>query len=356
MLASLTSGPTKKRAQVVAVDLGGRTTKAVQIVRKGSGFELVNYACKETPVSDKALSAEAVADHLKAVLQAVSARTKHVTLIVGHTETLLRHAELPLIPITDARMMLKFNSKNYLQQDFPDYTFDLHLLPLVQAGAMDDGAPKAPPTKGRYLVGGAKSTVLAHYQQAAKLAGVTLDMIVPAAVAPANAFEMAQPEVFQNEVVALVDLGHDNSSISILKNGELILFRVVQIGAKKVTHGLAESLGVSVAEAEQIKVGLPDEVTGPMQSLLMPLGRELRASIDFVEHQQDKAVSQVYMSGGSARSPFVIETLQSELMVPSQTWNPTSFMTMALPPQDMAEIEQSAPQLTVAVGGAMAAF
>lgn len=356
MLASLTSGPTKKRAQVVAVDLGGRTTKAVQIVRKGSGFELVNFACKETPVSDKALSAEAVADHLKAVLQAVSARTKHVTLIVGHTETLLRHAELPLIPITDARMMLKFNSKNYLQQDFPDYTFDLHLLPLVQAGAMDDGAPKAPPTKGRYLVGGAKSTVLTHYQQAAKIAGVTLDMIVPAAVAPANAFEMAQPEVFQNEVVALVDLGHDNSSISILKNGELILFRVVQIGAKKVTHGLAESLGVSVAEAEQIKVGLPDEVTGPMQSLLMPLGRELRASIDFVEHQQDKAVSQVYMSGGSARSPFVIETLQSELMVPSQTWNPTSFMTMALPPQDAAEIEQSAPQLTVAVGGAMAAF
>ncbi|HUS35640.1 MAG TPA: pilus assembly protein PilM [Verrucomicrobiae bacterium] len=356
MLASLTSGPTKKRAQVVAVDLGGRTTKAVQIVRKGSGFELVNFACKETPVSDKALSAEAVADHLKAVLQAVSARTKHVTLIVGHTETLLRHAELPLIPITDARMMLKFNSKNYLQQDFPEHTFDLHLLPLVQAGAMDDGAPKAPPTKGRYLVGGAKSTVLTHYQQAAKLAGVTLDMIVPAAVAPANAFEMAQPEVFQNEVVALVDLGHDNSSISILKNGELILFRVVQIGAKKVTHGLAESLGVSVAEAEQIKIGLPDEVTGPMQSLLMPLGRELRASIDFVEHQQDKAVSQAYMSGGSARSPFVIETLQSELMVPSQTWNPTSFMTMALPPPDVAEIEQSAPQLTVAVGGAMAAF
>jgi hypothetical protein len=48
--------------------------------------------------------------------------------------------------------------------------------------------------------------------------------------------------------------------------------------------------------------------------------------------------------------------LQNELMVPSQTWNPTSFMTMALPPQQMGEIEQSAPQLTVAVGGAMAAF
>src|SRR5207253_10343487 len=124
----------------------------------------------------------------------------------------------------------------------------------------------------------------------------------------------------------------------------LILVPGGQVRCKEVRHGLAESLGVSVAEAEQIKVGLPDEVTGPMQSLLMPLGRELRASIDFVEHQQDKAVSQVYMSGGSARSPFVIETLQSELMVPSQTWNPTGFMTLALPPQQMGEIEQSGPQ------------
>src|SRR4051812_14316698 len=128
MLASLTSGPTKKRNQVIAVDLGGRTTKAVQIVRKGQGFELANFACKETPTADKGLSAEALADHFKAILQAVSARTKHIVLIVGHGETLLRHAELPLIPIPDARLMLKFNSKNYLQQDFPEHTFDLHLL------------------------------------------------------------------------------------------------------------------------------------------------------------------------------------------------------------------------------------
>src|SRR5215213_823780 len=154
MLASLTSGPTKKRTQVVAVDLGGRTTKAVQIVRKGSGFELVNFASKETPITDKGITAESLADHLKAILAAVSARSKHLTLIIGHNEALLRHAELPLIPISDARMMLKFNSKNYLQQDFPDHTFDLHLLPLVNPNAAPEEAPKAPPTKGRFLVGG----------------------------------------------------------------------------------------------------------------------------------------------------------------------------------------------------------
>lgn len=361
MLASLSSGPTKKRNQVVAIDLGARTTKAVQIARKGQGFELTNFACKDTPTADKGLTPEALGEHLKLVTQAVSARSKHVVLVIGVNESILRHAELPLVPVTDMRLMLKFNSKNYLQQDFPDHSFDCHLLPLVNPNAAPagGGAPEAKaamPTKGRVLVGGAKNATIAHYQAACKAAGLTLDMLVPSAIAPANAFEMAQAEIFQKEVVALVDLGHDNSSISILKNGELILFRTVAIGSKKITSGLAESMGVTVAEAEGIKVGLPDEVQVAMQSLLMPLGRELRASVDFVEHQQDKSVSQVYMSGGSARSQFIIDTLQSELMVPSQSWNPTSFMSNSLPPDQMAELEQSAPQLTIAIGGAMAAF
>jgi type IV pilus assembly protein PilM len=355
MLASLTAGQSKKRNQVVAIDLGARSTKAVQIHRKGSGFELTNFACKETPLSEKQLTPEILGPHLSSMMQEVSARSKHAVLVVGVTEAVLRHAELPLIPVPDMRMMLKFNAKTYLQQDFPDCSFDCHLLPLVSPNAAP-GEPAKAPTKGRVLVGAAKNSTLAHYQAAAKIAGITLDMIVPSAIGPANAFEFAQPEAFKNDVVALVDLGHDNSSISILKNGELILFRVVAIGSKKITHGLAESMGVSDQEAENIKLGLLDEVQGAMQSLLMPLGRELRASVDFIEHQQDRSVSKVYMSGGSARSQFIVETLQSELMVPSETWNPASFLTLSLPPPQLGEIEQSAPQLTVAIGGAMSAF
>lgn len=352
MLASLTSGSAKKRSQVVAIDLGARTTKAVHVQRKGQGFELVNYACRDTPQSDKALTAEQLGEHLRNVINEIGAKGKPIALVIGVGETLLRHAELPLIPIADMRLMLKFNSKNYLQQDFPEHTFDCHLLPLAGEG----GDPTKPPTKGRVLVGGIKNESIGRYQAAAKVAGINVEMLVPSAIAPANAFEMAQPEVFSKETVALVDLGHDSSSISILRAGELVLFRVVTIGAKKVTHGLAESMGVSDGEAEQIKLGLLDEVQVAMQSLLMPLGRELRASIDFIEHQQDKAVSQVYMSGASARSKFIVDTLQSELMVPSQTWSPVSFMAVGMPPAKAAELENCTSQLTVAVGGAMSAF
>jgi len=209
---------------------------------------------------------------------------------------------------------------------------------------------------GKVLVAGARKQLVEDMQAAIKSTGMLADHIVPGLIGPVNAFEMAMPEVFTREVVALVDIGFKHTSICLLQQGELILSRVVAIGGDKLTTGLAESLGISYAEAEGIKVGMPSEVQAQLQSLVLPLGRELRASIDFFEHQQDKTVTHVYVGGGSSNSEFIIEALHSELMVECKTWNPLNFLQMALPPQQRGEIEHVAPQLSVAVGVALAAF
>ena len=87
-----------------------------------------------------------------------------------------------------------------------------------------------------------------------------------------------------------------------------------------------------------------------------PLGREIRASLDFFEHQEDRPVSQVYVSGGSARSEMILQMLHQELLVECKTWNPTGFLQLALPGQQAVEVDHIGPQLTVAVGAALAAF
>ena len=124
----------------------------------------------------------------------------------------------------------------------------------------------------------------------------------------------------------------------------------------RITSSLAEAMGISYSEAEGIKVGMSQEIQGNLEAVINPLGRELRASLDFFEHQHDKPVSQVFISGGSARNEHIVVSLQNELMVPCKSWNPTRFLQLALPPEKMGEIEQIAPQLTVAVGAAASAF
>jgi type IV pilus assembly protein PilM len=354
IMALLPSFKPRKPDQIVVVDLGSRTTKAVHFQRKGGGYRLSHYALLDAPVSESPTSPGLLAEHLKKTVQALETRHKQVVLALGVNESLLRQVELPMVPVSDLRQMLKFNAKNYLQQDLQDYIFDCQIMPSRA------GSPPAEPAKtlpkAKVIVGGVKRQLLDDLQAAVRTAGLVAEEIVPGSLGPINAFELAQPGVFEKDVIALVDLGFKCSTVSILQEGELMLNRVVGIGGDRLTSGLAEAMNISYAEAEGIKVGMPQEVESALQPQIVPLGRELRASIDFFEHQQDKTVSQIFISGGSARSEFVIQALQNELMVPCKTWNPTSFLESILPTQQAGELEHLAPQLAVAVGVGAAAF
>ena len=351
------NGAAKKRDQLLSIDLGGRTTKAVHLQRKGEGFLLSRYALLDAPIYERSLSSDLLGEHLKAVCETLETKTRAVNLAIGVNDSIMRHADLPQMPVGDMRQVLKNNSKSYLQQDLPGHVFDCFIIPprniqkLPEKTKVGSNSPRQ-----RVLVAGAKKQLIDDMQNAVKNSGFSAESILPGLIGPVNAFEMAMPEIFSREVIALVDVGFKNTSICVLQEGELVLSRVVNIGGDKMTNGLAESLGISYAEAEGIKVGMPTEVQANLEALVLPLGRELRASIDFFEHQQDKAVSQVFISGGSARSEFIIQTLQTELMVECKPWNPVGFLEMALPPQQIAEIDHVAPQLAVAVGTALAAF
>ena len=345
---------TRKRNQVVAIDLGERFSKAVHLQRKGEVFSLLNFVIQDAPIYEKQMSPGPLGDHLKALHGALNQSPRQVSLAVGAADALLRQAEMPLVPVDDLRMMLKFNAKNYLQQDLPDYQFDCFILASSVVAAKSD-LPKQN-QKCKALVGGARRQFIQDLQTAVKAAGLTTDHIVPGLIGLPNAFELAQPEAFLNESVALVDIGFKHTSVSILRQGEVNLTRVVPFGGDKLTAGLAENLGVPYAEAERLKLAAGEDVQPLLQSLLAPIGQDLRASINFFEHQHDRTISQVYLAGGAARSDFLTQSLQSELMAPCQAWNPASFLALELTPQKRAELEGAAGQLAVAIGAAIAAF
>lgn len=356
MATSLFSSRARARDQVIAIDLGGRTTKAVHVQRKGDGFALTRYALLDAPIYEKSLSVDLLSEHLKAVCQALEAKTRVVSIALGVGDAIVRHAELPPMRVEDMRQVLKNNTKMYLQQDLPGHVFDCFLIPPRPSAKPADRAKPGALPKQKVLVAGARQQLVDDLQAAVKNAGLTADQIVPALVGPVNAFEMAMPQLFAKEVVALVDIGFKNSTICLMLEGELILSRVVAIGGDRLSNGLAEAMGISYAEAEGIKLGMPAEVQDQLQALVSPLGRELKASIDFFEHQQDRPVGQVFLSGGLARSEFLVQLLQGELVAECKVWNPTGFMQYALPPQQVAELEQVSPQLTVAIGTAVATF
>ncbi len=344
----------KKRTQIMVVDLGSRTTKAILLERRGELLALTRFALLDTPIYEKKISTELLADHLRSVAKALGAETKLVTLAVGLDDAVVRQVEFPQIPVDEMRMVLKNNTKTYLQQDMPNYVFDCHIYPPKLPAKSAEASKTAAIPKLKVLVAGMKQQVIDDFQTAIKNAGLVPDHILPGLVGPVNAFELAFHEIFAGESVALVDIGFKQSSVCVVDRGELVLSRVVNIGGDKLTAGLAEAMNISYAEAEGIKVGMAPEVQSTLESQVQPLGHELRASLDFFEHQQDRPVSHVYVNGGLAQSDMILQLLHSELIVECKAWNPTSSLQMMLPGQQAVEIEHVGPQLTVAIGTGLA--
>src|SRR6516162_6648966 len=231
------NGAARKRDQVLSIDLGGRTTKAVQVQRKGERFALTRYALLDAPIYERNLSADLLGEHVKNVCQALEAKTRNVSLAIGVSDSFVRHADLPQMPIGDMRSVLKNNSKNYLQQDLPGHVFDCFVIASRATAKPTEKTKPGGTPRHRVLVAGAKKQLIEDMQGAIKATGLAADNIVPGLLGPVNAFELAMPEVFAREVVALVDIGFKNTSICLIQEGELILSRVVGIGGDRLTNG-----------------------------------------------------------------------------------------------------------------------
>jgi len=358
-LPFLNGASRRKRSQVIAIDLGNRTTKAVLLERRGETLALMRYALMDAPIFEKKISPELLADHLHAVAEALGGTTKYVAVAVGLADAVVRQVELPQIPLDEMRTVLKMNHKNYLQQDLPNHAFDCYVIPpRAQTAGKNSDAARAGVTSNKLqvLAAAAKQQLVRDFIQAAATAGLVADAMVPALLGPINAFEKSLPEIFAKETVALVDIGFKHTSVCVLDRGELATNRTINIGGNQITTGLAEALNISYAEAEGIKVGMAPEVEAGLQLQVLPLGREIRASLDFFEHQQDRPVTEVYLSGGSTCSEMIVKMLHSEILADCKTWNPTIFLQMALPGQQAVEIDHVGSQLTVAIGTALAAY
>lgn len=359
------------RRQTVAIVLGARTTKGVLVQREGDAFRLLNYTLCETPALDPQAAPELLGEHLKNVFKSLEARTREFVLVIGMGDVLLRTAELPFYEPARARQVVKLNARTYVQQELTDHEVDCSLAdkasaeiirarpttPTIGQGEGGVSGAAAPEAKAqpryRALVGAAPKALVEKLRSAAKAAGLEISKLTFSQTSLANAVSLARPEIAKDEVVALVDLGFKTSTVSILCNSQLYLTRVVGLGGDHFTKSLADNLGVNYAAAEGVKLLMPEKVEPKLRKLIATLTQELRTVIDFFEDQEVKRVSRILVTGGSARSNFVIETLHDELGTPCERLDPTSFLEVTLPPLKTGDLGKDGPQLAAAIGAAV---
>jgi general secretion pathway protein L len=135
-----------------------------------------------------------------------------------------------------------------------------------------------------------------------------------------------------DECVAMVDIGHEKTSVCVVQNGLLKMFRSINIGGAYLTEFLSRDLEVTLAEAQSAKhrvsrltcdadLGtdlssqdkhIAERMTLACNAIVKDLGRTIYA---FKTWDRTK-ISRIFLSGGSARIKNMDLYLAEQLGIP----------------------------------------
>ena len=338
----------RKRDTAIGLDLGSRQCKGVVVQRTAQGLQLRQYSVMPTPPTPgKAESQAAVVETTQTMLAKLGTAGHNVFVTISAPSAFVTKIEMPRFASGELRTVLRLNSTRYVRRDLGSYCLD-----AVELGEMAaDSKARRSPTMQTLVAGASKEDVL-WYRNTLNAAKIKAETIELAPVAIINALQRSHQQVCERHVVLLLDIGHHATSLNFLRQGQPVLTRLMPFGGAQLTEQIAHTLGVPPADAEQQKYAMNEQVTKVLHSALQTLAREIRASIDFVERQQDCEIRHAFAGGGTACNAAIVEVLSKEVGIEIQRWNPLEgYDTTSANP---AGLEAVAPCLGAAIGVAVA--
>ncbi len=338
----------RKRDAAIGLDLGSRQWKGVVVHRTEQGLQLCSYAV--TPCTANPGKTEAQAQFVEAaqtLLSQLKASDRYAYVAISSPDSLVAEIEMPRLPAGDIRSIISLNSARYLRRDLSGYYVDAVEL----ADTTTDGKARRTPTMQTLVAGAPREEVLS-YRNALNSAKMKAETIELSSVAVINAIQRSHAEVCEQNVVLLLDIGNQLTSLNFLRRGQPLLTRLMPFGGAQITKQVARALGLEPAAAEEQKRNMSEKAAVVVQGTLQTLAREVRSSIDFVERQHDCDIRHAFAGGGTACNPAIVEALSQEVGVQILRWNPLEgYETTGV---DTAQLAALAPCLGAAVGVAVA--
>jgi type IV pilus assembly protein PilM len=165
-------------------------------------------------------------------------------------------------------------------------------------------------------------------------------------------------EMQRGKVIALVNIGAGVININIVRNGNSVFTRDMSIGGNHFTEEIQKRFGVSFEEAEQLKLnGGGDrkaEVADIIENLSSAIALETQRSLDFfIATSSMGHISKVYLTGGCAKIPRLVEIIEKQIGIPIEVANPFNNIEINPNKFDMDYIREVAPVCGVVVGLAL---
>jgi type IV pilus assembly protein PilM len=339
---------TDKRELAIGLDLGTRQIKAAVMLRQASALKLADYTVVPSAVEvGKAGGTEQYAAQLQQVMTKLGTTERRARVTISCASAMVCEAAFPRVPLEEVKSALRLNASGYLRRDLSNYYLDA--IELIDF-SKDPKAKKS--ATMRVLVGGASKDEVNWYRDALVAAKIRPETIELSAVTVINALQLCEPELCKQEVL-LLDIGAHSTSINFLRDGEPLMTRITHFGGDRISEFVGQLLALEPNVAEEEKLTMSDAVQPLVRQAIAPLAREVRASIDFFERQQECHISRAFACGGSACSPSILTFVSEEVGFPIEGWNPVQTLDISHFNGESAKLTSLAPSLAASIGAAV---
>jgi len=350
----------EKHNQLIGLDIGSNTIKAVEIDHTGKELVLKNFGIIELPnsaivegmIKEKSVVVTAIGN----LLSNLKIRNKNIATSVSGYSVIVKKVNVPTKRgAPDFQEKVQAAAEQYIPFNINEVEIDYEILPKEAEGNDNRNSPIA---NEDILLVAAKKEIIEERISLLNDVGLAPMVMDVDLLALQNVFEISTDAEDRKGLNAIINLGAEKLEINIVHNGISLFSRDSALGGSLLTGAIMTSFNEPFEEAEAIKLGWkPVEDISKLRELFIKLVldwvSEIKRVIDFVGNTySDEPLKKIFLTGGACRLPGFKDYLKRETGLPVEELNP--FKSLQTKKKfDPNYLNYMGPQAAVAVGLAL---
>ena len=345
-----------KSPPVMGLDIGSSSIRLVQLSRHGSSYRIDHFAIEPLPqgviVEKSVQDIEAISGAIQSAVRNSGSNSKFCAVAVSGSAVFTKAISLPSnLAEADIESQVQIEANQYIPYPLDEISLDFEVLgPSPRNADMVD-----------ILLAASKNENVESRQDALESLGLKASVVDVESFAVANAFELIRERegIRSTETVGIFDIGHDLSTLLILRNGRVVYTRDHPFGGNQLIEEITRRYDMTPEQAKFFMRGEPgpdnfeDEVLEPfMLNVVHQISRALQFYSSSAEFSN---IRTMYLAGSMASIKGLPDVVEQELGIKTGIADPVSGLEIA-PSVAVAALTRNSPNLMVAMGLALRGF
>ncbi|MBI2552526.1 type IV pilus assembly protein PilM [Candidatus Uhrbacteria bacterium] len=353
----------RKQKGYLGIDFGAGGIKVIQLAPEGGRGNLFTYGFTERPPEeiggDYLESAEIAGGLLKQICARARTSVTHAVSALPIPTVFSAVLSIAAVPKKELLKAVEWEAKKLIPLPLEEVRLDYKELNLKGEKAdrgEEQGARGGSAESIAVLLTAAPRSIIDKYLAIAKVAGLNLGSL------ETEAFALIRALIGKDLSPAVIlDMGALRSNILMVDRGIPMFTRSIEIGGKRCTEAIAQSLKVNLGQAEAMKRDVsapagaapPSDIPHILQEVLQPLVNEMKYSFHVYRTRNviARPPERIILTGGGAQIAGFAEFLSREFNIRAFIGNPWERVNV---PPDLAPLLQGfGSRFAVAIGLAL---